>query len=338
MLSSQLLEFNNTSIKILEGLLACDPSRYLYYSELINLLAKIENDGQAKNILQIAQNNLSRKDFFRIKRDYKKSFNKAYYVNNFRFTPIYSDNYNSGIDAEFIEVFNLPFKTSENSKPKKGLGLKSSIQLSNFLPNGSGQWNKLNLSITQTDYPNSTGDVGAYSLSYENSLRDKSSIIYSITNVRFKQQNFLTNYLIGYKFKYSQKIDLLLGLIKKNYVDDFQGGEGAKISLRNKESFLSGGFLESYSANSNTYSFDKIGLSSKRRIFYKRTGYDFSIESSYYKGRFEAFGKKRNDQSLNLNFYIGDYFDFYSKLSFVKRKSNLDIFDTNNINFEIYLN
>ncbi len=98
----------------------------------------------------------------------------------------------------------------------------------------------------------------------------------------------------------------------------FQGGEGVKLSLRTKESFLSGGFLESYSANTNTYSFNKIGLSSKRRVFYKRTGYDFSIESSYYKGRFEAFGKKRNDQSLNLNFYIGDYFDFLLQAKFCK--------------------
>ena len=304
---------------------------------MIDLLGKLGDENQAKKILQIAEINLSDKSFLGVKLDYKKSFNKQYFSNRFDFVPIYSNNYNSGINDDFIEVFNLPFLVTKESKPKQGLGLKGFFEVTSHIPNNRMKWDRLSLSVSQSDYPNSIGDIGAYSINYEKNL-EEDIFFYSLSNVRFRQQKYLTSNRLGYKYELNNKDSLLISISKKKYINKFQDGSGLKFSIQYKNSFIKNGYIERYIANQETYSFHQIGITSRKFSLLNLLLSDFRIETSLYDDRFEAFSKRRNDENFSFNLYSNRYLGYFYKFSFIKRKSNIGIFDTDSINLEIYSN
>ena len=94
--------------------------------------------------------------------------------------PIYSNNYNNGLIVDQIELFNLPFKASEESKSLEGFGLEISSYTNLKLIDEPFYSLGFSLAAEALDYPSYKGDIYSvqaglnydnFSLSYPIQLR-----------------------------------------------------------------------------------------------------------------------------------------------------------------------
>jgi len=91
---------------------------------MLQVLQIKKEDGEALRLIEFATQNLSDTELDTLVGEYKKIFRKPYYESELKFIPTVSDNYNSGINADFIEIFNFPFRVDDSSKPRAGVGLR----------------------------------------------------------------------------------------------------------------------------------------------------------------------------------------------------------------------
>ena len=331
--SANLLD---TSIKILEGLINCNPSKKLYYSEMLQVLQIKKEDGEALRLIEFATQNLSDTELDTLVGEYKKIFRKPYYESELKFIPTVSDNYNSGINADFIEIFNFPFRVDDSSKPRAGVGLRGIYQIQKMIPSTNNQWDKLNLSFNVIDYPRSVGDIGIASLTYNKQI-NTGTIIGSVSSIRVDNSKYLTSSMLGYNHELNINKSIWLSFKKDEYKNDFQSGDGIRLGYIDKGKLFENIYLESYEANTETYSYSAGGLKTRKVNFFNKVLLSISIEKNVYKDKFAVFQKTRNGEDVYLNIFTKKIFGKFFKISIGRRKSNIEIFDTKNINLEIVL-
>lgn len=304
----------------------------MYYQELINNYSKSGQELKARNLLLFAKTSLKKEEYSSILIFFKQRFNKIYLRREFSYVPIYSNNFNSGIDSEYINVFNFPFKITEESKPKNSAGIRVNANLITYLPNKMGAEDKLTLNLNQTDFPASAGDIGIYSINYEKRIY-KDYLTATSAKVRIAGRDYLDISSLGYKMKL-KKTYFLFSIDEQNYKNSFQSGDGVKFVFFSNSKLINKIEMQRYFANEDTYSFLQMGMSTKMINIFDFLAAQLKIEKNIYKDKFEAFNKRRHGQNFYLNLFSKDYFGYTFKIGITERHSNIDIFETKSINLE----
>lgn len=303
---------------------------------MLQVLQIKKEDGEALRLIEFATQNLSDTELDTLVGEYKKIFRKPYYESELKFIPTISDNYNSGINAEFIEIFNFPFRVDDASKPRAGVGMRGIYQIQKMIPTANNQWDKLNLSFNVIDYPRSVGDIGIASLTYNKKI-NTGTIIGTVSSIRVDDSKYLTSSMFGYNHELNNNKSILLSYKTDEYKNNFQSGDGIRLDYINKGELIENVYVESYKANTETYSYSAGGLKTRKVNFFNQVLLSISLEKNVYKDKFAVFQKTRNGEDVYLNIFTKKIFGKFFKISIGRRKSNIEIFDTKNINLEIVL-
>lgn len=326
-----------TSSRILENLIRCDPNRDIYYKEILEIFSIRKQEEEALHLLRFAEVNLSNSSYKDLVLKFNKRFRKPYITQNFDLIPILSDNYNSGINADYIYIFDLPFKVDQKSKPKTGIGLKSLYKMKLSVPGKGTNWDTLEMNLRSSEYPGRLGDILGTSIAYVKRF-DNADIVTNILNLRVGSEKYLDSLFFGINKDLSNKSkdNLWISAKRDKYVNNFQTGKGLKLGLFLEEGRFKDIFYERYLANSNSYSYKSLGFNSKR-YFFGGLGLDITLDRNIYDEKMAVFQTRRHGQNFQLNLFTNVNKSYLVKLSFIRRKSNIEIFNNRGINFEIFL-
>tara|TARA_Y100000746_G_scaffold226768_1_gene232377 strand:- start:66 stop:1265 length:1200 start_codon:yes stop_codon:yes gene_type:complete len=329
----------DTSSRILENLIRCDSNKELYYKELTESFAIDNNEKEALYLLEFAKKNLETDSYKDLKEKFNKSFRKFYYDQSYKFIPTYTDNYNSGLYADYIYIYDFPFKVDEKSKPKSGIGMRSSYGLKLNLPSKEKKWDSLELNLGSLDFPGREGDV-FFSAITHNKKFDKTHLLFSISNLRVRDQKYLDSVILGINPSIANKKEdsIRISLKRDEYINDFQTGKGLKLGYLRDETLLKDIFYERYIANSSSYSYKSIGFKTKRFSVSSVLAFDVTFDKNTYDNEFAVFQNKRKGRNFKVNIFSSKIKGYFFKLSLNRRKSNIQIFDNKSINFDIILN
>jgi len=337
-LYSRQANLTETSSRILESLIRCDSKRELYYKELIEIFAIENNEKEALYLLEFADLNLETDAYKNIKQKFKRSFRKFHYNQSFNFIPKFTDNYNSGLNADYVYIYDFPFKVDKDSKPKTGLGIRSSYKIKLFLPSKETKWDSLEMNLGSVDYPGREGDV-FFSTITHNKKFDKTNLVFNILNLRLKEKKYLDSLMLGITHNIAgiEEKKIRVSLKRDKYINNFQTGKGLKFGYSREVKLLKDVFYERYIANSRPYSYKSIGFKTKKFSVSKIFAFDITFDKNIYDDEFAVFENKRKGKNFKINIFSRKINDYYLKLSFNRRKSNIEIFDNKSIDFEIIL-
>lgn len=326
-----------TSSRILERLIRCDAKREIYYKELIETFSVSGQETEALNLLRFSKKNLEKKAFKSLERKFNRSFMKSYALHSFNLTPSISNNYNSGLNTDYIFIYDFPFSVDQDSKPKTGIGLKSSYGMKLFLPNKKMEWDSLELNILSSDYPERVGDILYSSITHHKKFAN-TSLINNIFNLRVGSKKYLESWMLGFEQKISSDKNKKLWLSFKidKYINEFQEGKGLKFGYFGSGIYFNDFFFERYLANSDSYSFKSVGFNTKKFTLFKSLGLDIKLNKNIYDEEFAVFQTTRKGRNFQINLFTKIQ-NYSFKLSFNRQKSNIAIFDNRSINLEIYL-
>lgn len=328
----------DTSSRILENLIRCDSNKELYYKELTESFAIDNNEKEALYLLEFAKKNLETDSYKDLKQKFNKSFRKFYYDQSYKFIPTYTDNYNSGLNADYVYIYDFPFKVDEKSKPKSGIGMRSSYGLKLNLPSKEKKWDSLELNLGSLDYPGREGDIFFSAITHIKKF-DKTNLVFNILNLRVRNQKYLDSMVLGVNHSVSRNKEdrIRISLKREEYVNDFQTGKALNLGYLREEKLLKDIFYERYVANSSPYSYKSIGFKTRRFSFSKILAFDVTFDKNTYDNEFAVFQNKRKGRNLKINIFSSKIKGYFFKLSLNRRKSNIQIFDNKSINFEIIL-
>jgi len=339
--ANALKDFESINFLIKQAL-TCAPDRKIFWEEAYDLWSK-EISFNEDNFFTTAQQNLSQqqyKDLWLLKK-------KSHTSNNFffNFKPLFSSNYNNGLVVNYIDIFDIPFKTSDDSKKLKGFGGK--INLLNNLRVYETPFKSLdvNLGLTIEEFPSFRGD----SLFMQNGISFKDTfflhpylISYSYQKRDFaKKPQFSSERLSFQSLNYKNKLfqSFSTSFKKNKYPSSpFQNGNGVELSVQSSaDKFIFSPMFERYNAKQNTFSFSGKGflISDNKKIF------NIYFKSNKYRDRFVVFGKTRRDKvyifsiKLPLNKLIKK--NILVNIDYIKNDSNIGIYENYEIKFSINL-
>ncbi len=272
----------------------------------------------------------------------KTSRNNKLFIN---FKPLFSSNYNNGLVVDSVEIFNIPFETSQDSKKLNGLGGRIDFLKKLRILETPFKVLDINLGLVIEDFPSFEGD----SIFMQNEISLKNNyfshpffVSYAYKKRDFaKRPQFSSESFTFNSFGYKNKIfQSLSASIKKNkyYTSSFQNGDGVKLSFQlSEDKFIISPMLEKYKAKQKTFSFFGKGffISDNKKKF------NLYFMSNKYEDKFYVFGKKRSDKiyifSMNLPLNKILKKNFFVNIDFIKNNSNIGIYENNEIKFSINL-
>lgn len=344
-IAARALNDTNAENFLVRAALECNPSRQMFWEEAYNLWNK-SSDFKEDDFFENASRNLSKESYSNLWFSVKnKSLNrfKNRFITNLK--PTYSSNYNNGLTVDTIEIFGLPFKTSQDSKKLNGLGVELNVLNQLRVFDSPYQSLRLNLGLSLTDYPSFKGD--GILMQNEISLRDISSSHPLLVRYIYNKREFAnkpqlsSNRLIfkstGYKNKYIESFDVILRK-NKYYVSSFQDGKGIEVSLKlNQERLNIVPSFNSYKAQQQTFSYFGSGIF----ISDKRNKLNFFYSHNKYRDKSYAFGKTRSDKvyGVSLRFNAGYFFqqNIVASLDLIKSDSNIGVYESDQIGLSLDL-
>lgn len=302
-----------------------------------------ENSFNEENFFASALKNLSTQEYTDLWLSKKKSTgNNKFFIN---FKPLFSSNYNNGLVVDSVEIFNIPFETSQDSKKLNGFGGR--IDFLNKLRVLESPFRALNinLGLALEDFPSFKGD--SLFMQNEISFKDNSFshpffVIYGYKKRDFaKRPQFSSESLTFNSSGYKNKIfNSFSASIKKNkyYTSSFQNGNGAELSFQlSKDKFIINPRLEKYKAKQETFSFFGKGF----LISDKKKRFNIYFMSNKYEDKFYVFGKKRSDKIyiFSMKFPLKKILkkNILINIDFIKNDSNIGIYENDEIKFSINL-
>ena len=330
---------------LLEDGLSCDPSILILWQELF-LLLRSAKGFNPNNFLFSARKSLSSLNYKILWNQVRSYFPSELHKPNFSFKvqPIFSNNYNNGLIVDRIELFNLPFRASEESKSLEGFGLEISSYTSLKLIDEPFYSLGFSLAVEASDYPSYKGDTysvqaglnyGNFSLSYPIQLRYV-FVKRNFANDPLSSSNYLIFNLGNLNKTYIDSFNLTMKE-RKYEISKFQDGKGLEFSFKINlgQLTLSPG-LDFYEANQDTYSYKGKSISFE---LLEKANFKSHIVRNNYKDFFAVFGKKRLDKAygISLKLKLPKLLNkkYFPEISYFKVNSNIGIFDTRRLEFKL---
>lgn len=317
--------------------LKCNPRRLLLWKELFTVGKDLPNFDKV-NFLNNANLNLNQDDYYDLWNEvnsYQTTNSKFKYT--YFFTPTYSTNYNNGLLYKEIELFDLPFKTSKESRRKKGFGLDLGL-FGNFkLVENPLSTTDLNIGLFASDFPSKNGDRVLLNgeLKYlDYSGEDLQTYSYSFRRYEFGGNSIFNSRKVSLQknFRYGDLSSYKLNIYEKSFYDsEFRNGLGIDFEFKYFfNNFTLSPQIENFNAESKAHSFRGLGLALELKQFPK-----IRILSSrnIYKEELLAFGKKREDTLIGFNYKFRKIkflnTSFIPSFNFIKIDSNISIYKSN---------
>lgn len=333
------------AVKLLRDGIACNSSRLIFWQEMYYLI-KDSADFNETFFLLFSKKSLSSEDYKNLwlKVKSKKQDKKIFSDFFFDFKPIYSSNFNNGLIVDSVEIFNLPFKTSDESKNLNGLGLEFYALNRSRVIDQPFHSLEFNIGFSATDFPSNKGD--SYEIFNEVKYVNLSNYYpFELTHAfkkRYfsKEPQFLSNYLIlDLKRVSKSKINAIRLSLKKNqyYKSKFQNGEGLGLIFKfNTKKFIYFPRVDYYKAYQDTYSYRGKGISVESKTKQKIA---INLIQNSYKEKSLAFGKTRKDKvygfSLDLRSSNLAKKGIFPKVSYLKVDSNIGIYEAKRLEFTL---
>ena len=324
--------------------LNCNPRRLLLWKELFAVGKDLPNFDKV-NFLKNANLNLNNKDYYELWEEVNhQQVNDSKLKYSYSLTPAFSSNYNNGLLYEEIELFGLPFKTSEASRKKTGFGLDFILFGNLELLEKPLSSIDLNLGISASDFPSYSGDRVLLNgeLNYlDYSGQDLNTFSFSFKRLEFAKNSIFNSrkFSLQKNYRYGKISSYKLNLYEKNFYDsEFRSGYGIDFELKYlTDNFSLSPRIESFNADSESHSFRGLGV-----VLGLKQLPQFRMLSSknIYEEELAVFGKKRVDTLIGFNYKFREiqFLDasFIPSLNFIKINSNINIYRSNS--FELNLN
>ena len=319
-------------------MLKCNTQDIVAYKELLRTYKYSQQQEKYNSLIRIAKTELSDKDFSNLQFNISKSSNSRFYNYTYDLYPIYSSNINNGIDSDFIKIFGLPFDISREDQPKESLGIGFSSNFTIFLPRKKNTFGRFDFFLNIKDYPNSTGDAEHFYLSYSDNLGlENINFNFGKSLQTFRGSTILESTILNTRILTKDIIfnRVIISLKDKKYSSNYMSGLSKQVSLVT-DIFSNGDSIsyETHKARSDSFSFKKLTIDSGRMQLASNKKLNIFISNSIFSEKQAIFDSKRKDQSMGISLDTS-LFSKSIKFSFFKTNSNITLYSTKNLSFQI---
>lgn len=319
-------------------MLKCNSKDIIVYKELLRIYKYSQQQEKYNSLISIAQIELADKDFNNLQNSISKTSNSNFYNYRYDAYPIYSSNINNGVDSDFIKIFGLPFDVSQEDQPKESLGIGFSSNFTIFLPRKKNTYGRFDIFLNIKDYPNSTGDSEHFYLSYSDNLGLK-NITFNLGKSlqTFRGSTILESTILNTRYLTKNNIlsRVIISLKDKKYSYNYMSGISKQVSLVT-DIFSNGDAIsyETHKARNDSFSFKKITIDSGIIQLANDKKLNIFFGNSIFSKKQAIFESKRKDKSLGISLETS-LFSKSIKLSFFKTDSNIILYSTKNLSFQI---